>query len=85
MVDCGNCGKENPPDARFCNSCGKELTPPAMGVSVCRSCGAQNAADMRYCGQCRAALDSTTVVTSTPVKAAVEAKSPTSVLPKRDC
>jgi class 3 adenylate cyclase/tetratricopeptide (TPR) repeat protein len=29
MVTCGTCGRENPPDSRFCNSCGAPLDAPA--------------------------------------------------------
>ena len=28
-VNCGSCGHENPPEARFCNACGARLAPPA--------------------------------------------------------
>jgi class 3 adenylate cyclase len=29
MQSCPNCGRENPPDARFCNACGAPLAPAA--------------------------------------------------------
>jgi class 3 adenylate cyclase len=29
MVTCATCGRENPPDSRFCNGCGATLEPPA--------------------------------------------------------
>lgn len=29
MQNCPNCGRENPPDARFCNACGSALAPAA--------------------------------------------------------
>lgn len=85
MVVCGNCGKENPQGAKFCNSCAKELVPPGT-ARVCVSCGAQNAPEMIYCGKCGVTLDSANAV---PVKAlsktAFEPKGTTSTLPKRYC
>jgi len=85
MVVCGNCGKDNPQGAKFCNSCAKELAPPGM-VRLCISCGTQNAPEMIYCGKCGAALDSAkTVAISAPSKTAFEPKGTTSGLPKRYC
>ncbi len=49
-MDCPDCGRGNPAEARFCNSCAAPLTP------ACPSCGATNPAGARFCNQCAAAL-----------------------------
>src|SRR4051794_37007569 len=46
MVSCGECGRENPGGAKFCNSCGAPLLQP------CPSCGTPNASDARFCSEC---------------------------------
>ncbi|HEU5404819.1 MAG TPA: adenylate/guanylate cyclase domain-containing protein [Gaiellaceae bacterium] len=46
MVTCGQCGRENPDGAKFCNACGTPLLQP------CPSCGTGNASDARFCGEC---------------------------------
>src|SRR3954454_9783948 len=46
MVSCGECGREHPGGAKFCNSCGAPLLQP------CPSCGTPNASDARFCSEC---------------------------------
>ena len=71
-MKCPKCGKENPPDNRFCDNCGFELvstTPPApspvseaqIGVreATCPSCGHANPADSAFCEQCGATIAAT--------------------------
>ena len=50
MVTCGECGRDNPAGAKFCNACGSALLQP------CPSCGTQNASDARFCSECGTAL-----------------------------
>ena len=45
-MDCPNCGRANPADARFCHACGSALGP------ACPTCGAAVAADARFCQSC---------------------------------
>ena len=53
MVTCGECGRENPEGAKFCNSCGAPLLQP------CPSCGTPNAPDARFCSECGTPLGQT--------------------------
>jgi class 3 adenylate cyclase/tetratricopeptide (TPR) repeat protein len=53
MISCGECGRENPGGAKFCNSCGAPLLQP------CPSCGTQNASDARFCSECGTPLGDT--------------------------
>src|SRR5262245_5622075 len=47
---CPNCGKENPPEQKFCGECGGRLG------SVCPSCQAENPPENKFCGECGASL-----------------------------
>ena len=49
-VRCRACGRQNPPDQRFCGECGTSL------AVVCSTCGTGNPPDFRFCGSCGAAL-----------------------------
>jgi predicted ATPase/class 3 adenylate cyclase len=50
VVTCGDCGRENPEGAKFCNGCGAALLQP------CPSCGTRNASDARFCSECGTSL-----------------------------
>ncbi len=45
-MDCPNCGRSNPADARFCHACGAALGP------VCPACGAAVPTEARFCQSC---------------------------------
>jgi ribosomal protein L40E len=55
---CGNCGAENPADAKFCSQCGEEkpgegpAAPGLQNMRVCPKCGFVNEKDARFCGDC---------------------------------
>jgi hypothetical protein len=64
---CSKCGKDNPPDNRFCDNCGQELvaagsTPvqPIKGVGAsgiqCPNCKSMNTPDSAFCEKCGASL-----------------------------
>ena len=50
VVECANCGAENPAGKRFCGDCGSPL------ALLCAACGAENPPGKRFCGDCGAAL-----------------------------
>src|SRR5262245_58148293 len=50
MRPCPTCGKENPPEQKFCGECGSSLG------AVCPSCQTQNPTDHKFCGTCGASL-----------------------------
>ena len=45
-MQCSQCQRENPEDAKFCNQCGTPFAPQ------CSSCGRENASDAKFCNQC---------------------------------
>ena len=49
-MTCGECGRDNPPAAKFCGGCGREL------AENCRSCGAVVPGTANFCLQCGTAL-----------------------------
>ncbi len=49
-MQCGRCGHESPPAARFCGACGASFDVP------CAACQAPNPSANRFCQQCGAAL-----------------------------
>ena len=60
-LSCGNCGKENPSDGRFCANCGSALatasepevvTAAAPVKLTCAKCGTENHATNRFCLHC---------------------------------
>ena len=60
-VACGACGKENPPEGRFCAGCGtslvKTIEPEAVTVAppaklTCAKCGTENHATNQFCMHC---------------------------------
>ena len=71
MVSCGECGRENPEGAKFCNSCGAPLLQP------CPSCGTRNAPDARFCSECGTPLG------GTPAPAAAGPAAPDPVTERR--
>ncbi|MGB5381189.1 MAG: adenylate/guanylate cyclase domain-containing protein [Acidimicrobiia bacterium] len=50
MINCGNCGSENPEGHAFCSSCGHAL------ARECSSCGTANDPSNRFCFNCGTAL-----------------------------
>ncbi|MGI9642499.1 MAG: zinc-ribbon domain-containing protein, partial [Acidimicrobiia bacterium] len=46
MVNCGNCGAENPSGHSFCSACGNALT------RECPNCGTSNEPGNRFCFSC---------------------------------
>ena len=70
-MKCINCGKDNPPDNKFCDNCGNVLspdqpaTPPAPSVPAsgapgteCPACKHVNPPGSAFCDNCGAALQS---------------------------
>ena len=59
-VRCLSCGKNNPPEARFCSNCNAALestVKPTTPLSVsCHNCGHDNLGEARFCGNCGASL-----------------------------
>lgn len=59
-MKCEACGRENPPDARYCRGCGKPLAEPeqasAAGKRFCPKCGAANSEGVAFCMQCGASM-----------------------------
>ena len=68
-MKCINCGKDNPPDNRFCDNCGNLLSPdqpvappqpavPAAGAggTECPACKHPNPPGSAFCDNCGAAL-----------------------------
>jgi len=59
-VACGNCGKENPPQGRFCADCGTSLVrmvePDVVAAApsklTCAKCGTENHATNQFCAHC---------------------------------
>jgi len=49
MPDCKNCGKENPPEARFCGNCGTALT---IEPKTCAYCGKILEEYEKFCSAC---------------------------------
>ena len=47
---CTTCGKENPPEQKFCGECGVRLG------SSCPSCAAENPPENKFCGTCGSSL-----------------------------
>ena len=58
MINCGNCGSENPEGHAFCSSCGHALARP------CPSCGTANDPVNRFCFNCGTALTAGAPATS---------------------
>ena len=55
MPFCPKCGKENPPDALYCNSCGNSLTLTQTGeraTKYCVNCGALIDKNAEICPRC---------------------------------
>lgn len=53
-MSCQNCGKDNPPEARFCQSCGAELqqSPVVPQPILCKACGNPIQPGEKYCSKC---------------------------------
>ena len=65
-MNCPNCGRENPNQARFCRGCGQSLLP------ICPQCGQELAPDDQFCISCGAPLaagSSVPVPTAAPFQA----------------
>ena len=45
-IVCQECGRQNSPDARFCDNCGTRID------GACQSCGHQNGPGARFCNNC---------------------------------
>jgi membrane protease subunit (stomatin/prohibitin family) len=55
-VKCTKCGKEVPPNAKFCLECGEKVSPPlAENEMICPKCGAK-VAKGKFCLECGASL-----------------------------
>ena len=64
LVNCVNCGAENPAGQRFCGSCGTALE------QACASCGTPNPPGQRFCGNCGTALGAPATAAGAPTPAA---------------
>ncbi len=53
MVECSNCGTENPDNAKFCMNCGEELEKADI---TCPRCGEKNPNGAKFCLGCGAKL-----------------------------
>ena len=60
MGQCGGCGREHRPEARFCAGCGNSL------AKACSSCGAELDADARFCDLCGTPVDTGPAPSPTP-------------------
>ena len=71
---CGQCGRENRPEASFCRGCGQAL------VSECPSCGRTLDPDDAFCDGCGTRVDSVDVASSrvSPPQISTESSSPSS-------
>lgn len=63
--DCVACGRQNPPDARFCASCGEPLAEALLGKEPdelgtedegCPDCGQEMRPGAKFCADCGAEL-----------------------------
>jgi TM2 domain-containing membrane protein YozV/ribosomal protein L40E len=54
LTFCSKCGKENPPNALYCNNCGNPLTPlpNETNTKYCSNCGAQIDKNAEICPKC---------------------------------
>ncbi len=66
MINCGNCGAENPSGHAFCSSCGTSL------ARVCPSCETPNDPANRFCFNCGTALSQATSEAPDPQAAALD-------------
>lgn len=48
-MKCASCGKENPPEFKFCDACGEGLYAAEI---VCPTCSHLNPDDMKFCEEC---------------------------------
>jgi hypothetical protein len=65
-MNCNKCGKDNPPDNRFCDNCGNELQQAApapaspmvagSGGNECPACKHPNPAGSAFCESCGASM-----------------------------
>jgi hypothetical protein len=55
-MKCTSCGKENPPDYKFCDACGEGLHAIENEIA-CPACFHLNPDDMKFCEECGARLD----------------------------
>jgi len=51
QANCGECGGELTPNARFCASCGESVNTTAQDVH-CRECGGELTFNARFCASC---------------------------------
>jgi uncharacterized OB-fold protein len=51
FIECGNCGKNLAPNAKFCSRCGHPAEEKPKPV-YCAKCGAENLAGSTFCTQC---------------------------------
>ena len=74
LVTCGNCGKDNKENAKFCADCGHQLT------GACPRCAADVRPDQRFCDECGNPLTQPRALTSTPLLTALETNDVASAL-----
>ena len=55
-MKCDVCGRENPPNARFCRECGISFTELEQAHMKCDACGRENPPDARFCRECGKSL-----------------------------
>ncbi|MCK4379409.1 MAG: zinc-ribbon domain-containing protein, partial [Deltaproteobacteria bacterium] len=51
ISQCVHCGKNLPPNAKFCPRCGTPVEQKSEGI-ICPSCGTENLPDAHFCNQC---------------------------------
>ncbi|HSO19663.1 MAG TPA: zinc-ribbon domain-containing protein [Desulfosarcina sp.] len=51
FTQCGHCGKNLTPNARFCSRCGHPAQEKPQPV-LCAQCCAENIAGAKFCTQC---------------------------------
>ncbi len=56
-MKCKNCGRENPPNSKFCSNCGAELKSDRKSYIYCGECGAKNKSTNKYCDNCGTLLN----------------------------
>lgn len=70
VMNCPNCGFENPDGMKFCGGCGSALQ------NLCPQCGFENPPRFRFCGEC-----GTSLTGKTPTSSPAQEEPPTPIEP----
>src|SRR5687768_9713427 len=75
-MQCPQCQRENPPQAKFCRGCGNRFAPR------CAQCGTELAPDDQFCIECGTGVAAPTVAQSPPAEAPSRFTSPQAYTPQ---